>query len=437
LYKDMSGHVHNVRPTNSSNPVILDTTAYLEGYRSTFGYGLVNAARAVAYALGTQTVVTGAPLENWNLDLVKAPDAWSSATGVNAAVFVLDSGVDIDNLDLNTLAGRNVAAQTTNVTDSTGHGTGVAGIIAAKNDAGGITGVAFDAKVVPIKVGDASPNSETTLVNGIDYAMNYTLPGGYATATRVLNLSLATTQSTNPGNILAALRNKMYSESADAVFVLAAGNRTQNRPDYPAGFAVGFGIVAGAINIDGKRWAPTNAANSLAPMNYLLAPGVDVPTDTLVGDSGDNHNTTNVSGTSVAAAHISGVIALMLDANPALTPREVESILIASADQVITQTVAASAPSIPATIYFAGEADSGQMAALTTDRISLAVGGESTPDTNEIPTSPPSKQATATIVASPTTKAVDEVFEAVSQEEAEDLLDLFAADDSFTADQIL
>jgi hypothetical protein len=431
LYKDMSGHVHNVRPSVNINPVVFDTTAYLEGYRSTFGYGLVNAARAVAYALGTQIPATGAPLENWNLDLVKAPDAWSSATGANAAVFMLDSGVDIDNLDLNTLAGRNVVAQTTNVTDTTGHGTGVAGIIAAKNDAGGVTGVAFDAKVVPIKVGDGSPSSETVLVNGIDYAMNYTLPGGYATATRVINLSLATTQTSSPGNVLAALRNKMYVESPDAVFVLAAGNRTQARPDFPANFAVGFGIVAGAINIDGKRWAPSNGTSTVAPLNYLLAPGVDVPTDALVGDTEDNHNTADASGTSIAAAHISGVIALMLDANPALTPREVESILIASADQVITQTVAASAPSIPATIYFAGGSDNGQIAALMTGAVGLTVSSELTTDTNEIPASPASEQDTTAPVgvAVATTKAVDEVFDAVSDCDGEELFDFVNQND--------
>jgi subtilisin len=379
----------------------------------------------VAYALGTQIPASGAPLENWNLDLVKAPDAWSSATGANAAVFMLDSGVDIDNLDLNTLAGRNVVAQTTNVTDTTGHGTGVAGIIAAKNDAGGVTGVAFDAKVVPIKVGDGSPGSETVLVNGIDYAMNYTLPGGYATATRVINLSLATTQTSSPGNVLAALRNKMYVESPDAVFVMAAGNRTQSRPDYPANFAVGFGIVAGAINIDGKRWAPSNGTSTVAPLNYLLAPGIDVPTDALVGDTEDNHNTADASGTSIAAAHISGVIALMLDANPALTPREVESILIASADQVITQTVAASAPSIPATIYFAGGADSSQAAALATSVTSPVVDANPSIDTNEV-TSLPAKErpSTTTVdVGARSTKAVDEVFEAVSDCSEEELFD--------------
>jgi hypothetical protein len=433
----MSGHVHNVRPTATANPVVFDTTAYLEGYRNTFGYGLVNAARAVAYALGTQTVVTGAPLENWNLDLVKAPDAWSNATGANAAVFALDSGVDMDNLDLNTLAGRNVVAQTTNVADTTGHGTGVAGIIAAKNDAAGVTGVAFDAKVVPIKVGDGSPSSETVLVNAIDYAMNYTLPGGYASATRVINLSLASTQTSSPLNVLAALRNKMYAESPDAVFVLAAGNRAQPRPDYPASFAVGFGIVAGAINIDGKRWAPTNGTNTLTPLNYLLAPGVNVPTDALVGDSGDNHNQADASGTSVAAAHISGVIALMLDANPALTPREVESILIASADQVITQTVAASAPSIPATIYFAGDSDAGQAPALLTGTAlpSSEMPATSTPQT---PTAEPA-QASATMpttVVNSASQASDEVFSQVAQADDEELFDLIAgeaADDEFWA----
>lgn len=425
LYKDMSNHVHNMRPTNAVSPVVFDTTAYLEGYRTTFGYGLVNAARAVAYAIGTETVTTGAPLQNWNLDLVKAPDAWATATGANAAVFVLDSGVDTNHLDLQTLAGRNVVAQTTNVTDSDGHGTGVAALIAAKNDAGGITGVAFDARVVPIKIGDGSVASESAILSGIDFAMNYTLPGGYATATRVLNLSLATSQSANVGSILPAVRDKLYAESPDAVFVMAAGNRTQNRPDYPAGFAVGFGIVAGAINIDGKRWAPSNGNNTLAPVNYLLAPGTNVPTAALVGTSGDSYNQANVSGTSAAAAHISGVIALMLDANPALTPREVESILIASADQVITQTVAASAPSIPATIYWAGGSDGGPIAALATSMPTSSVAEPSEASTDQRSTLlavTNAENTTPIITATASAATLDEVFDEVAEAEELELI---------------
>jgi subtilisin family serine protease len=218
----------------------------------------------------------------------------------------------------------------------------------------------------------------------------------------------------------------MYAESPDAVFVLAAGNRTQSKPDYPAGFAVGFGIVAGAINIDGKRWAPTNGTNTLAPQNYLLAPGVDVPTDTLVGDSNDNHNTADASGTSIAAAHISGVIALMLDANPALTPREVESILIASADQVIKQTVAASAPSIGSTLYFAGESvNVGQPGALLADTAASSSGTHSTSKVETQVVTPIQAPSTApTTIVTSSSRATDEVFAHLAEAREQELLDL-------------
>jgi subtilisin family serine protease len=425
LYKDMSNHVHNVRPMSSVNPVVLDTTAYLEGYRTTFGYGLVNAARAVAYATGSTTAATGAPLNNWNLDLVKAPDAWGTATGTNTAVFSLDSGVDSNNLDLNTLSGRNVVAQTTIVTDSNGHGTAVAGAIAGKNDAGGITGVAYDSRVVPVKIGDDGPASETAIVNGIDYAMNYTLPAGYATATRIVDLSLATTQTSPSGSVLPTLRNKMYADSPGAVFVVAAGNRTQAAPDYPAAFAVGFGIVAGAIDINGMRWSPTNSTAAITPLNYLLAPGANIPAAAIVGSSGDSHNVTNVSGTSMSAAHISGVIALMLDANPSLTPREVEDILISSADQVITQTANASGNSINQTIYWAGSIDPSQAAAVagsvSSGAIKRAESLAPSPATFVTPVANAASTTTSAVLALPA-KAVDEVFSAVGQTDSKELL---------------
>ena len=299
LYKDMSNHVHNVRPTASASPVVFDTTAFLEGFHHQFGYGVVNAARAVAWASNSESVPTGANLNNWNLDRLKVPDAWTIATGAGSAVFAIDSGVDTNNIDLNTLSGRNIVTQTTNVLDSNGHGTGVAGIIAAKNDAGGVTGVAYDAKVVPVKIGDDTPDSEAAIVSGIDYAMNYALPVGYATATRIINLSLATTQTTRRRSDSYQSAKQDVPGQRRGVFVTAAGNRTQSRPDFPAAFAVGFGIVAGAVD-DGQLTLVSQQRHqrALTPVNYLLAPGVNVPTAALVGDSGDNHNFANASGTS-------------------------------------------------------------------------------------------------------------------------------------------
>jgi subtilisin family serine protease len=112
--------------------------------------------------------------------------------------------------------------------------------------------------------------------------------------------------------------------------------------------------VAGLLTSSGERWSPSNGTStSVAALNYLFAPGVNVDASTLVGSSGDDYNTAAMTGTSAAAAHISGVAALVQAANPALTARQIESILIASADPVTT-TVSAPPPSYPIAIYWAG-----------------------------------------------------------------------------------
>lgn len=360
VYLDASGHIQNLRVggqaaqlarINGASP-ILDTTAFLDGYRPDFGFGVVNAARAVAYAMNQPTALSGGSPVAWNLDLIQLPAAWTATTGDNTAVFVLDSGVDPANLDLQTLAGLSTSSNSS-VDDVNGHGTAIAGVIAAANDGNGITGVAYDADVVPIKVGDAFAESEPAIVDGIDAALSYALPGGYA-ATRVIQLGFGYSFDTIYRQaVLTSVRDKIYDQADAAVFVLPAGNRAKGQPDMPGGFGVGLGIVAGAIDASSQRWSAGNGTvDSVAAMNYLLAPGVDVPASALVGSNGNNHNAANVTGTGIAAAHISGVAALLLEVNPNLTPRELESILLASADPVST-TSTVTAPSYPLSIYWA------------------------------------------------------------------------------------
>jgi subtilisin len=434
LYKDQSNHVYNVRLAANS-ALAFDTTAYMEGYHPRYGYGIVNAAAAVGYALNSSSAVAGPGSGAWNLSLVRAPSVWTHATGQNTAVFVLDSGIDTTNADLVLLTGYNVAGNNTNIADTNGHGTGVAGIIAGVNDGLGVTGVAYNSRVVPVKIGDAGPASEKEIVDGINYATNYTLPAGYSANTRVVNMSFAST-----GSSMASVRNTMYVKSPNTVFVTAAGNRTQDTPDTPAIYNVGFGIVAGAINSASQLWAPTNGTGGAAtPYNFLLAPGVGVTSDTLVGTSGNTHNTATVNGTSAAAAHISGVVALMLEANPNLTAREVESILIASAEQAVTQTMSAGAPSIPGVIYWAGgdeqalshaasatlavAAPAASIAEIPSDRDAAATGvAHSGPATLAVEMVPASFELQDRALLA----ATDDVFSGDAEEDSADLFDLLA-----------
>lgn len=361
LYLDEAGHVQNFRPAgqgetpariNGVSP-IFDSTAYLEGYSGDFGYGLVNAARAVAYALNASTAVTGNSASAWNLDIIRAADAWVDATGQNTAVFLIDSGIDSTNTDLQSSDAINVST-IVGLDDVNGHGTAMAGIIAAADDSSGSLGVAYDSDVISIKVGDEFVEDEIALANAIDAAVNYSLPMGYADETRILNLGFAYSFDTDFTElVLPLLRTVMYVYKDDAVYVTAAGNRARSQAEFPAGNGVGFGIVAGAIDAASEAWVPASRpTDNISAINYLLAPGVNVEASTLVGSSGNNHNTANIDGTGAAAAHVSGVLALMLEANPNLTPREAEAILVASADPV-TAHGSGSATTPPLTIYWA------------------------------------------------------------------------------------
>jgi hypothetical protein len=144
----------------------------------------------------------------------------------------------------------------------------------------------------------------------------------------------------------------MYSAGPTSVLISSAGNRGRTSPDFPAPFNVGFGIIAGAVNQSLERWSPSNGTSAdNAPYNYLLAPGVAVDSSTIVGSSGDDWNTAAITGSGAAAAHIAGVAALILDANPGLPVWDVENILIASADP-ITQSQSVTAPSVGTTLYW-------------------------------------------------------------------------------------
>jgi hypothetical protein len=360
VFRDQANHMQNFRAAGQSfEPVlnagvspIFDSTAFLEGYRPDYGYGVVNAARALAYALNLETAFSGGSPTAWNLDLIHAPAAWTAATGANTAVFVLDSGFDPNNVDMQTLPGSSESSNPS-VDDVHGHGTATAGIIAGANDGSGITGVAHDAQVIPIKIGDPFVESETSLLNGINAAVNYSLPGGYA-ATRVINLGFAYAFDTEYRRlVLPTIQTATNTQRLTSLLVAAAGNRSSSRPDMPAGSFAGYGIVAGALDSSSELWDPNNGTSgAICAINYLLAPGVDVPVAALVGSSGNAHNTTLATGSGMAAAHISGVAALMLEANPDLTPREIEAILVASADPVIA-TNNDTQPAYPVSIYWA------------------------------------------------------------------------------------
>jgi subtilisin family serine protease len=317
-------------------------------FNSTSGYGLVNAAAAVARSINTSTFSNVSDLggNNWGTDLVKAPEAWARGyTGQGITVAVIDSGVDINHSDLRNniwvnrrevandgidndgngyvddVHGWNfgVGQNNNNVTPGTnssgqGHGTHVAGTIAALNNGVGLTGVAPNARIMAIRMGNVDSFGRFTNAGNLAQAIRYAVDNG----ARVINMSLSWSDSAELRSALA------YAASRNVITVSAAGNEGFSSPSTPASYATQYGLSVGAVDRYGSVAYFSNRAGFNNQIQHMVAPGVDVYS-TLPGNRYGLQN-----GTSMATPHVAGVVALMLSANPNLTHAQVRQYLTGS-----------------------------------------------------------------------------------------------------------
>jgi subtilisin family serine protease len=307
------------------------------GYDFSSGYGLINAAAAVGKAVGQSPFADIPDLggNNWGADLVKAPEVWAKGyTGQGVVVAVLDTGVDYNHNDLkgniwtnsNEIAdngkdddgdgfiddvyGWNFADNNNNTLDKYGHGTHVSGTIAGENNGFGVTGIAYDAKIMPVKVlDDEGRGNRSDIAEGIRYAVDH--------GANVINLSLGSRFADDDGTYQPALE---YASSKGVVVVMAAGNDGDFQPGYPAHYADKWGIAVGAVDKNNSMADFSNRAG-MNPLTYVTAPGVGVYSTV----SGNQY--ASYSGTSMAAPHVAGVVALMLSASPNLTDAQVRQIV--------------------------------------------------------------------------------------------------------------
>ncbi len=309
-------------------------------YSTQYGYGLVNAAAAVALALGQQpfSEVPNLGSINWGLDQVNAPEVWARGyIGQGITVAVVDSGVDYTHPDLNDNIWINVREIAGNEIDDdgngyiddvlgwdfvnndntpldlSGHGTHIAGAIAAENNGIGVTGVAYGARIMPVRVLDADGfGTYPGIAAGIRYAAN--------NGARVINLSLGGGGSSE--EVTAAIQ---YATQLGAVVVISAGNEGANQPTFPANLASQWGIAVGAVNINNQVASFSNNAGA-SVVNYVVAPGVRTYSTT------PNNTYQYYSGTSMAAPYVAGTAALILSANPTLTAAQVVNLLTSTAN---------------------------------------------------------------------------------------------------------
>jgi hypothetical protein len=330
--------------TNYNLAVSATTATVTPGYSAISGYGLVNAAKAVAGALN-QTPFADVPTfggaNDWGVNLVNAPEAWASGyTGQGIVVAVLDTGVDRNHADLagniwtnageiandgldndgngyvDDVYGWNFANGNNNTLDGNRHGTHVAGTIAAANNGFGATGVAYNSRIMPVKVlSDSGSGSYSGVAQGIRYAVD--------NGADVINMSLG------GGSTDSAVQSALqYASSRGVIVVMAAGNAGAAQPGYPASSATSWGLAVGAVDSSNQMASFSNRAGSNSSMRYVTAPGVQVYSTLPNGGYGF------LSGTSMAAPHVAGVVALMLSANPNLTDAQVRQIITDTAGNV-------------------------------------------------------------------------------------------------------
>jgi subtilisin family serine protease len=269
----------------------------------------------------------GDPLRSlqWGLDHPEFPAAWSETTGAGVTVAVLDTGVDATHEDLagQVLPGYDaITGRPGGGYDPHGHGTHVAGTIAARLGNGlGVAGAAPGAAILPVRVLGADGSGRSSdIAEGMVWAVDH--------GADVINLSLG-----GPNTTVAEAQALGYAESMGVLVVAAAGNEAQsgNRPHYPA--AHPDVVAVAAVTPDRQRAAFSNVGayvDLAAPGTAVVAP---CPT-TAAGCAADRSLPSGYarrSGTSMATPHAAAAAALLLAARPGLSPRDLRSHLQASA----------------------------------------------------------------------------------------------------------
>lgn len=262
----------------------------------------------------TVSVVESGSLERGARFLHLADD-WRSATGRNVRVAIVDSGIDASHPDLAGRVIESVEARVDNKRivfdpsvsgDSAGHGTACAGIIAR---------IAPEVELYSIKVlGAAGLGDGQAFLAGLEYAIKNRF--------HVINLSLGTTKP----QFFSPLHDLLDRAYQAGCIVVAAANNLPH-PSFPSVFSSSLISVIKSAETD-----PLNFGFHYGEVIELTAPGVNVRTAWLDG----GHRT--LTGNSFACPHIVGVIALLLEKHPEMTPFQVKSALyaIAGANQKIS-----------------------------------------------------------------------------------------------------
>ncbi|MCG7386747.1 S8 family peptidase [Paenibacillus sp. ACRRY] len=242
----------------------------------------------------------------WGVKQIRAPKVWSVSTGHRIKIGVIDTGADYHHPDLRySLArGINLLNRSLLPHDDNGHGTHIAGTIAAANSTEGMIGVAPRSLIYPVKAFDHNGSAYVSdIVLGIDWCVRNRVD--------IINMSFG--MKTRSKALLDVVNR---AHQAGIVIVASSGNDGKRRSiDYPARYPQTISVGATDKN---RRIASFSNRGAYVD---VYAPGDKIISSWV---QGKHHE---MSGTSMATSHVSGAIALLLAKHPGLSPSEIKTLV--------------------------------------------------------------------------------------------------------------
>lgn len=254
--------------------------------------------------------------KQYHLDLLGLDKAWSLSMGKNITVAIVDTGIDLNHPDLknNLVKGKNIIEPKKQPMDDNGHGTHVAGIIGAiANNKIGVSGIAPNCKIMPVKVLSNGKGSDIDIAEGIVWATD--------NGADIINVSIGIYTKSKP--IEKAVK---YALDNNVVFVSSAGNDSKNSKIHLPSMIKGV-IEVSATNKKDNFASFSNFAQQIsvsAPGDKILSTLPTYSTE-LTDDAGTKYGL--LSGTSMASPVVAGVATLIRAKNPKIPNTEIKKII--------------------------------------------------------------------------------------------------------------